>query len=63
MVSFDIFKKINAQVTTKGTDLNPNAKVWQEVPAQQDDIPGGTEDSPWLQTYSSPTEMTDGMDL
>ncbi|XP_037534818.1 la-related protein 4 isoform X2 [Nematolebias whitei] len=47
-------------VTTKGTDLNPNAKVWQEVPAQQDDIPGGTEDSPWLQTYSPPTEMTDG---
>ncbi|XP_017271519.1 la-related protein 4 [Kryptolebias marmoratus] len=47
-------------VTTKGGGLNPNAKVWQEIPAQQDDVPGGTQDSPWLQTYSPPAEMTDG---
>ncbi|XP_022600539.1 la-related protein 4-like isoform X1 [Seriola dumerili] len=47
-------------VTTKGAGLNPNAKVWQEVPVHQNDIPEGTEDSPWLQTYPPPTEMTNG---
>ncbi|XP_040015275.1 la-related protein 4 isoform X2 [Xiphias gladius] len=47
-------------VTTKGAGLNPNAKVWQEVPAHQNDISEGTEDSPWLQTYPPPTEMTNG---
>ncbi|XP_071349789.1 la-related protein 4 isoform X2 [Trachinotus anak] len=47
-------------VTTKGAGLNPNAKVWQEVPADQNDIPAGTEDSPWLQTYPPPTAMTNG---
>uniref|UniRef100_A0A1A7WE10 La ribonucleoprotein domain family, member 4 n=1 Tax=Iconisemion striatum TaxID=60296 RepID=A0A1A7WE10_9TELE len=47
-------------VTTKGTSLNPNAKVWQEIPAQQNDISPGTEESPWMQTYSSPAEMTEG---
>ncbi|XP_029358966.1 la-related protein 4 isoform X2 [Echeneis naucrates] len=45
-------------VTTKGAGLNPNAKVWQEVPAHQNDIPEGTEDSPWLQAYPSSSEMT-----
>ncbi|KAM4740788.1 la-related protein 4 [Anableps anableps] len=47
-------------VTTKGTSLNPNAKVWQEIPAQQNNIPEVSEDSSWLHTNSSPTEMTDG---
>ncbi|CAN9512239.1 unnamed protein product [Ophioblennius macclurei] len=47
-------------VTTKGAGLNPNAKVWQEIPAQQNDIPEGTVDSPWLQTYPSSPEMTEG---
>ncbi|XP_008305239.1 la-related protein 4 isoform X2 [Stegastes partitus] len=47
-------------VTTKGAGLNPNAKVWQEIPAQQSDIPGGTEDSSWLQAYPPSAEMTAG---
>ncbi|XP_078017440.1 la-related protein 4 isoform X1 [Epinephelus lanceolatus] len=47
------------QVTTKGAGLNPNAKVWQE-PAHQNDIPEGTEDSPWPLTYPPPAEMTNG---
>lgn len=47
-------------VTTKGAGLNPNAKVWQEIPAHQNDIPEGTEDSPWLLTYSPPAVMSDG---
>ncbi|KAM4588626.1 la-related protein 4 [Odontesthes bonariensis] len=47
-------------VTTKGAGLNPNAKVWQEIPAQQNDLPGGPEDSPLLQTYALPAEMTEG---
>ncbi|KAM8757741.1 la-related protein 4 isoform 1-T1 [Acanthopagrus schlegelii] len=48
------------QVTTKGAGLNPNAKVWQEIPAHQNDIPEGTEDSAWLLTHPPPTELTDG---
>uniref|UniRef100_A0AAQ6AHY4 HTH La-type RNA-binding domain-containing protein n=1 Tax=Amphiprion ocellaris TaxID=80972 RepID=A0AAQ6AHY4_AMPOC len=47
-------------VTTKGAGLNPNAKVWQEIPAQQSDIPGDTEDSSWLQAYPPSAEMTAG---
>lgn len=47
-------------VTTKGAGLNPNAKVWQEIPAHQNDVPEGTEDSPWLLNYPPPAEMTDG---
>ncbi|XP_044033725.1 la-related protein 4 isoform X2 [Siniperca chuatsi] len=47
-------------VTTKGAGLNPNAKVWQEIPAHQNDIPEETEDSPWLLTYPPPAQMTDG---
>lgn len=47
-------------VTTKGAGLNPNAKVWQEIPAHQNDIPEATEDSPWLLTYPPPAEMTNG---
>lgn len=43
------------QVTTKGAGLNPNAKVWQEIPAHQSDIPEWTEDPPWLLTYPPPT--------
>ena len=48
------------QVTTKGAGLNPNAKVWQEVPAHQNDTPEGTEDSAWPQTNPPPAEMTNG---
>lgn len=51
------------QVTTKGAGLNPNAKVWQEIPAHQNDIPDGTEDSAWLLTHPPPAELTDGMSL
>ncbi|XP_034726475.1 la-related protein 4 isoform X1 [Etheostoma cragini] len=47
-------------VTTKGAGLNPNAKVWQEIPAHQNDIPEETENSPWLPTYPPPAEMADG---
>lgn len=47
-------------VTTKGAGLNPNAKVWQEIPADQSNIPEWTDDAPWLLTYPSSTEMTDG---
>ncbi|XP_059185799.1 la-related protein 4 isoform X2 [Centropristis striata] len=47
-------------VTTKGAGLNPNAKVWQEIPAHQNDLPEGTDDSPWLLSYPPPTEMNDG---
>ncbi|XP_071775544.1 la-related protein 4 isoform X2 [Centroberyx gerrardi] len=47
-------------VTTKGAGLNPNAKVWQEIPAHQNDIPEGTEGSPWLHTSPSSAEMTEG---
>ncbi|KAM3622265.1 uncharacterized protein V6R79_022281 [Siganus canaliculatus] len=47
-------------VTTKGTGLNPNAKVWQDIPAHQNDIPEWTEDSPWLLTYPPPADMTNG---
>lgn len=47
-------------VTTKGAGLNPNAKVWQEIPAHQNDIPDGTDNSSWLQTYPPSAEMTEG---
>lgn len=46
-------------VTTKGAGLNPNAKVWQEIPAHQNDIPEETEDSPCLLTCPPPAETTD----
>lgn len=49
-----------SMVTTKGAGLNPNAKVWQEIPAQQNDIPGGAEDASWLHTYPPSAEMTEG---
>lgn len=40
-----------AQVTSKGAGLNPNAKVWQEMPAVPSEAPAdGTEGSPWSQT-------------
>uniref|UniRef100_A0A673CDA3 La ribonucleoprotein 4Ab n=1 Tax=Sphaeramia orbicularis TaxID=375764 RepID=A0A673CDA3_9TELE len=50
-------------VTTKGTGLNPNAKVWQEIPVHQNDMSEGTEVSPWLQTCPPLSGMTDGMNL
>lgn len=56
-----MFILIIMQVTTKGAGLNPNAKVWQEIPATQSDVPEGTEDAPWLLTDPPPAEMADGM--
>lgn len=58
-----IISILTMQVTTKGTNLNPNAKVWQEIPAQQNDIPEVSDGSSWLHTNSSSGEMTDGMRL
>ncbi|XP_057702731.1 la-related protein 4 isoform X1 [Corythoichthys intestinalis] len=46
-------------VTTKETVLNPNAKVWQEIPALQNDISEGTDNSSWLQTYPHNSDMTE----
>ncbi|KAM9362250.1 la-related protein 4 [Symphorus nematophorus] len=48
------------KVTTKGAGLNPNAKVWQEIPAHQTDALEVAQDSPWMLTYSPPAEMSDG---
>lgn len=47
-------------VTTKEAGLNPNAKVWQEIPAHQDVIPEGTGDSSWLLNYSPSAETING---
>lgn len=51
------------QVTTKGTGLNPNAKVWQEIPPHQDDVPEWTEDTTWLLTYPPTTMISEGTDV
>ncbi|XP_051518973.1 la-related protein 4-like isoform X3 [Myxocyprinus asiaticus] len=41
-------------VTAKGAGLNPNAKVWQEIPATQSEAPvDGTEASPWSQNNTA----------
>ncbi|XP_056886439.1 la-related protein 4 isoform X1 [Takifugu flavidus] len=48
------------QVTTKGTGLNPNAKVWQEIPSHQDDVPEWTEDTTWLLTYPPTAMISEG---
>ncbi|KAM9408218.1 la-related protein 4 [Pholidichthys leucotaenia] len=48
------------RVTKKGEGLNPNAKVWQEIPAQQNDLPGDEEESQWLPTYPQSSEMMEG---
>ncbi|KAI5095624.1 la-related protein 4 isoform X2 [Silurus meridionalis] len=40
-----------AMVTSKGAGLNPNAKVWQEMPAVPSEAPvDGNEASPWPQS-------------
>lgn len=46
-------------VTTKGAGLNPNAKVWQEIPAQQSESPEEMDNAPWLNTCPPPAEMTE----
>lgn len=51
------------QVTTKGAGLNPNAKVWQEIPSHQHDVPEWTEDTTWLLTYPPPTMNSEGKDI
>ncbi|XP_039507726.1 la-related protein 4 isoform X4 [Pimephales promelas] len=41
-------------VTAKGAGLNPNAKVWQEIPATQHEAPvDGTVASPWSQNNTT----------
>ncbi|KAK6321302.1 hypothetical protein J4Q44_G00082780 [Coregonus suidteri] len=40
-------KDQGGMVTTKGAGLNPNAKVWQEIPAPQSQVTEGTH---WLET-------------
>ncbi|XP_056129885.1 la-related protein 4 [Lampris incognitus] len=52
----------SAMVTTKGAGLNPNAKVWQEIPTSQNSVPEGTEGSTWLQDSTSSAAMTEGID-
>ncbi|XP_035239189.1 la-related protein 4 isoform X2 [Anguilla anguilla] len=48
-------------VTSKGAGLNPNAKVWQEVPAAPSEAPAdGSEGSHWPQTVPSPDDITEG---
>uniref|UniRef100_A0A8C7XNR9 La ribonucleoprotein 4Ab n=1 Tax=Oryzias sinensis TaxID=183150 RepID=A0A8C7XNR9_9TELE len=47
-------------VITKEAGLNPNAKVWQGIPVQQNEIPVETEDCPWLQTCPPASDMTEG---
>ncbi|XP_036388593.1 la-related protein 4 isoform X1 [Megalops cyprinoides] len=48
-------------VTSKGAGLNPNAKVWQEVPAAPSNVPvDGSEGSHWPQTVPSTDDITEG---
>lgn len=51
------------KVTTKGAGLNPNAKVWQEIPSHQSDVTEWTEDTTWLLTYPPAAVMSEGMDV
>ncbi|CAM4678529.1 unnamed protein product [Leuciscus chuanchicus] len=45
-------------VTAKGAGLNPNAKVWQEIPATQNEAPvDGTVASPWSQNNTTEGNM------
>ncbi|XP_054639818.1 la-related protein 4 isoform X2 [Dunckerocampus dactyliophorus] len=46
-------------VTTKETGLNPNAKVWQEIPAHQDAITEGTDHSFWMHSYPPNSDMSE----
>ncbi|XP_076012659.1 la-related protein 4 [Genypterus blacodes] len=46
-------------VTTKGAGLNPNAKVWQEIPASQNNNLEEPAGSLWLETSPSSTETSD----
>ncbi|XP_020339115.1 la-related protein 4 isoform X3 [Oncorhynchus kisutch] len=49
------------QVTTKGAGLNPNAKVWQEIPVPQSQVPeDGTEGTHWLETTPTSADVTEG---
>ncbi|EHB08310.1 La-related protein 4 [Heterocephalus glaber] len=50
------------QVTSKGTGLNPNAKVWQEIPPGNPDatpVTQGTESS-WPETAATSGSQTEG---
>lgn len=46
-------------VTTKGTSLNPNAQVWQEIPVLQTDVLEVTEESAWINTYPPPIDFVE----
>nr|XP_057910359.1 la-related protein 4 isoform X2 [Doryrhamphus excisus] len=48
-----------APVTTKETGLNPNAKVWQELPAHQNATTEGPDHSFWLQSYPPDPDVTE----
>uniref|UniRef100_A0A673MPL2 La ribonucleoprotein 4Ab n=1 Tax=Sinocyclocheilus rhinocerous TaxID=307959 RepID=A0A673MPL2_9TELE len=49
------------KVTTKGAGLNPNAKVWQEVPAPATQTPeAATETCHWPQADTVSTEESEG---
>ncbi|XP_051735685.1 la-related protein 4 isoform X3 [Ctenopharyngodon idella] len=52
--AMDCSSKIVYKVTAKGAGLNPNAKVWQEIPATQNEAPvDGTVASPWSQNNTA----------
>ncbi|XP_067302158.1 la ribonucleoprotein 4Aa isoform X4 [Pseudorasbora parva] len=47
----------SVMVTAKGAGLNPNAKVWQKIPATQNEAPvDGTVASPWSQNNTAEVE-------
>ncbi|XP_012371620.2 la-related protein 4 [Octodon degus] len=50
------------QVTSKGTGLNPNAKVWQEIPPGNPDATPVTHgsQSPWHETAATSGPQTEG---
>lgn len=59
--SLKVFLYFVTQVTTKGAGLNPNAKVWQEIPVPQSQVPeDGTEGTHWLETTPTSADVTEG---
>ncbi|XP_059924313.1 la-related protein 4 isoform X1 [Gadus macrocephalus] len=61
MESFHPNEEETENVTTKGGGLNPNAKVWQEIPAPQNGLPAGGQEEPgWLQPTSPSGEGPEG---
>ncbi|XP_071191799.1 la-related protein 4-like isoform X5 [Salvelinus alpinus] len=53
-------KDQGGMVTTKGAGLNPNAKVWQEIPVPQSQVPeDGTEGTHWLETTPTSADVSE----